>query len=137
MGGPRAFNSSESASNSGGLFYTIGKIFGGGSRRRGGSRRGGSRRGGSRRGGAKTRAMRRASLSRRRSYRRRVKSSACRGKGPAVCRSMDACKYSSGKKRSFCRKSKNTRRRRGGSRRGGSRRGGSRRGGSRRGGSRR
>jgi len=89
---------------------------------------------------AKTRAMRRASLSRRRSYRRRVKSSACRGKGPAVCRSMDACKYSSGKKRSYCRKSKNTRRRRGGSRRGGSRRGGSRgmRGGSRgmRGGSR-
>jgi len=69
---------------------------------------------------AKTRAMRRASLSRRRSYRRRVKSSACRGKGPAVCRSMDACKYSSGKKRSYCRKSKNTRRRRGGSRRGGS-----------------
>ncbi len=75
---------------------------------------------------AKTRAMRRASLSRRRSYRRRVKSSACRGKGPAVCRSMDNCKYSSGRKRSYCRKAKNTRRhRRGGSRRGGSRRGGS------------
>ena len=52
-----------------------------------------------------------------RSYRRRVRSSACRGKGPAVCRSLSNCKYSSGRKRSFCRKGKNTRRRRGGSRR--------------------
>ena len=103
--------------------------------------------GGARRGGAMTRKMRRkASLSRRRSYRRRVKSSPCRKKGPAVCRSMKNCKFVS-KKRRYCRKSKNTRRRRGGARRGGSkgcgashggaRRGGARRGGARRGGARR
>ena len=89
----------------------------------GGARRGGrkSRRRG---GAARTRAMRKASarkrsLSRRRSYRRRVKSSACRKKGPAVCRSMSNCKFVS-KKRRYCRKSKNARR----SRRGGARRGG-------------
>ena len=29
----------------------------------------------------------------------------CRGKGPAVCRSLPGCKYASGKKRNFCRKS--------------------------------
>ena len=110
--------------------------------------------GGARRGGAMTRKMRRkASLSRRRSYRRRVKSSPCRKKGPAVCRSMKNCKFVS-KKRRYCRKSKNTRRRsRGGARRGGkrghcsggskghcsggARRGGARRGGARRGGARR
>ena len=85
----------------------------------------------------KTRHMRKASarrksLSRRRSMRRRVKSSACRKKGPAVCRSMSNCKFVS-KKRRYCRKSKNTRRRsRGGARRGGARRGGARRGGARR-----
>ena len=74
---------------------------------------------------------RRASLSKRRSYRRRVKSSPCRKKGPAVCRSMKNCKFVS-KKRRYCRKSKNTKR----SRRGGARRshGGARRshGGARR-----
>ena len=66
---------------------------------------------------------RKASLSRRRSYRRRVKSSPCRRKGPAVCRSMKNCKFVS-KKRRYCRKSKNTKRRRGGARRshGGARR---------------
>ena len=71
------------------------------------------------------RMKRKASLSRRRSYRRRVKSSPCRRKGPAVCRSMKNCKYVS-KKRRYCRKSKNTKRRRGGARRshGGARRGG-------------
>jgi hypothetical protein len=48
-----------------------------------------------------------------RSYRRRGKTSKCRKKGPAVCRSLRGCKYASkGKKRSFCRKVKNTRRRR-------------------------
>ena len=92
----------------------------------------------------------RSSLSRRRSYRRRVKSSPCRKKGPAVCRSMKNCKFVS-RKRRYCRKSKNTRRRtRGGARRGGSKRmhhggkkkrghcsGGARRGGARRGGARR
>lgn len=97
----------------------------------GGARRGGARRGGARRGGA---TMRKRSLSRRRSYRRRVKASPCRKKGPAVCRSMKNCKFVS-KKRRYCRKSKNTRRRtRGGARRGGARRmeGGARRGGARR-----
>ncbi len=69
----------------------------------------------------KTRAMKKMSLSKRRSYRRRVKSSPCRSKGPAVCRSMKNCKYVS-KKRHYCRKVKNTRRHKGGSRRGGSRR---------------
>ena len=77
-----------------------------------------------------------ASLSKRRSYRRRVKSSPCRRKRPAVCRSMKNCKFVS-RKRRYCRKSKNTKRRRGGARRGGARRGGSRRGGARRGGARR
>ena len=73
----------------------------------------------------KTRHMKRkASLSRRRSYRRRVKASPCRKKGPAVCRSMKNCKFVS-KKRRYCRKSKNTKRHhRGGARRGGARRGG-------------
>jgi len=47
-----------------------------------------------------------------RSYRRRVRSSKCRGHVAAACRAMSKCKYSSGKKRSFCRKGKNTRRRR-------------------------
>ena len=80
---------------------------------------------------------RKASLSKRRSYRRRVKSSPCRKKGPAVCRSMKNCKFVS-KKRRYCRKSNNTKRRRGGARRshGGARRshGGARRshGGARR-----
>ena len=47
-----------------------------------------------------------------RSYRRRGKTSKCRKKGPAVCRSLRGCKYASkGKKRSFCRKTKNSRRR--------------------------
>ena len=37
---------------------------------------------------------------------RRLKNSKCRGKGPAVCRSLKGCKYASGKKRNYCRKSK-------------------------------
>ena len=89
---------------------------------------------------------RKVSKSRARSYRRRGKASPCRGKGPAVCRSLNSCKYSRGKKRTFCRRSSNssrknrslakktrTGRKYGGSRMGGSRR---RRAGSRRGGSR-
>ena len=80
---------------------------------------------------------RKVSLSRRRSYRRRVKSSPCRKKGPAVCRSMKNCRFVS-KKRRYGRKSRNTRRHKGGARRGGARRGGARRGGARtRGGARR
>ena len=126
--------STESMGALKGMMEKVGQQFGGA--RRGGARRGGARRGGARRGGAK-----KSSLSRRRSYRRRVKSSPCRKKGPAVCRSMKNCKFVS-KKRRYCRKGKNTRRRsRGGARRGGARRGGARRmeGGARRmeGGSRR
>ena len=44
--------------------------------------------------------------SRRRAYRRRVKRSKCRKKGPAACRGTKGCKYASGKKRRFCRKAK-------------------------------
>lgn len=46
------------------------------------------------------------------SYRRHRKSSACRGKGPAACRGTPGCKHAVGKKRSFCRKTKNTHTRR-------------------------
>ncbi len=41
-----------------------------------------------------------------RAYRRRVKNSTCRRKGPAACRGTKGCKYASGKKRRFCRKAK-------------------------------
>lgn len=58
------------------------------------------------------RARRRPGSSTRRSYRRRVRTSKCRGAGPAACRARAGCKYASGKKRNFCRKSRNTRRRR-------------------------
>ncbi len=58
---------------------------------------------------------------------RSARRSTCRGKGPAVCRAATGCKVASGKKRIFCRKTKNTRRRRGGTRKGGRRVGGSRR----------
>ena len=78
---------------------------------------------------AKTRGMYRRSRSAAKSYKRRARSSPCRGKGPAVCRSKPGCKYSSGRKRSFCRKSRNTKRKRGGS---GSMRGMSLTGGKRR-----
>merc|ERR1712166_7048 len=44
------------------------------------------------------------------SYKRRGKLSHCKGKGPAVCRYKRGCKYASGKKRSFCRKSRSYRR---------------------------
>ena len=57
----------------------------------------------------KTRAHR-ISSSARRSYRRRVRSSKCRGLKPGMCVAKDGCKMSRGKKRSFCRKSKSTRR---------------------------
>lgn len=61
---------------------------------------------------AYTRSMRRRSSSVKREYARAVRKSPCRGKGPAVCRSKSGCSYTKkGKKRNFCRKSKNTRRR--------------------------
>jgi len=53
-------------------------------------------------------------LSRNRSYARRVKRSPCRRKGPAVCRNMAGCKYTTGKKRRFCRKTANVKRKGGG-----------------------
>ena len=76
---------------------------------------------------ARTRAQSALRRSANKRARTSVKRSRCRGSGPAVCRSKPNCKYASGKKRNFCRKVKNTRRRRsvGGTRR--RRRGGSRR----------
>ena len=65
----------------------------------------------------KTRGAHKRSASARRSYRRRVKGSHCRGKKPRACRAKSGCKPASGRKRSFCRKSWNTKRRRGGTRR--------------------
>ena len=56
-----------------------------------------------------TRAQRRASLSKRRTYRKRVKASPCRGKRSTICRVKRGCKLTRGKKRSYCRKSKNSR----------------------------
>tara|TARA_Y100001936_G_C15881673_1_gene563138 strand:+ start:160 stop:390 length:231 start_codon:yes stop_codon:yes gene_type:complete len=50
--------------------------------------------------------------SRARSYRRHRKSSHCKGKGPAACRGASGCKVASGRKRSFCRRSRNTHTRR-------------------------
>ena len=70
----------------------------------------------------RTRRQRRPGSATRRSYRRRVRSSHCRSKGPAACRGTKGCKYASGRKRTFCRKGKNTRRHRRSRR---SRRGGS------------
>ena len=64
---------------------------------------------------AKTRSMHRRSVSRKRSYARRVRKSHCRGAGPAACRGRSGCKYTKGKKRSFCRKSRNHKKMRGGS----------------------
>jgi len=83
----------------------------GGKRRRRRRRKTQHRRRRRRRGGRRPRT-RGALKSRLRSYRRRVRSSKCRGKGPAVCRGAAACKYASGRRRSFCRKSRNTRRHR-------------------------
>ena len=51
---------------------------------------------------------RKATLKKRaKTYRKRVKANAsgCRRKGPAACRGKAGCKYASGKKRSFCRRS--------------------------------
>lgn len=43
-------------------------------------------------------------------YRARVRNSTCRKiKRSAVCKRTTGCKYASGSKRRFCRKSKNTR----------------------------
>lgn len=66
-----------------------------------------------RRGGKTHTRSRVLSLKRaRKSYRRRVKASSCRGKRARTCTKSHGCKHAKGKKRSFCRKKKNTRRRR-------------------------
>ena len=76
-----------------------------------GTRRRRRRRAGGRRGRPVAKRTRAGLKSRLRSYRRRVRSSKCRGKGPAVCRGTGGCKYASGRRRSFCRKSRNKHRR--------------------------
>jgi len=43
-------------------------------------------------------------------YRRRVSKSKCRGLRGRTCNKRPGCKYASGSKRSFCRKSNSTRR---------------------------
>jgi len=43
-------------------------------------------------------------------YRKRVKTSNCRGLGTRRCSQKTVCKYASGTMRRFCRKAKNTRR---------------------------
>lgn len=43
-------------------------------------------------------------------YRKRVSKSPCRGKSKLSCKSTNGCIHSKGKKRSFCRKTKNTKR---------------------------
>ena len=57
----------------------------------------------------KSNKMRKTSSVSRRTYRRRVKASACRGKKRKTCRIKKSCKYISGKKRKFCRKTNNRR----------------------------
>ena len=60
-----------------------------------------------------TRSMRKKTLKRRsvrNSYARRVRKSACRGKRAYACVATSGCKYTKGKKRTFCRKSRNTKR---------------------------
>ena len=49
-------------------------------------------------------------------YRSRVKASKCRGKRASSCRQAPGCKLALGKKRSFCRKTKNTKTRKSGGR---------------------
>ena len=48
-------------------------------------------------------------LKKRRAYRARVKKSRCRGKRGRTCNKSKGCKYTRGKKRKYCRKSKNRR----------------------------
>ena len=61
-----------------------------------------------------TRKMKKSLNSVRKVYRSRLRTSKCRGKGPASCRGTSGCKVASGRKRSFCRKRSNTKRKRGG-----------------------
>ena len=52
-----------------------------------------------------TRGSKKATL---RIYRKRVKASNCRSKRASSCRQDQKCKMALGKKRTFCRKTKNT-----------------------------
>ncbi len=68
-----------------------------------------------RRKGRRTRRRRRrggVTRTARASYRRRRRNSKCRGLIRAKCRHAQGCKMADGRKRHYCRKSKNTRRRR-------------------------
>ena len=47
----------------------------------------------------------------RRYYRKQVRSSACRRKGPYACVTMSGCKVATRKGKKYCRKRKNTHRR--------------------------
>ena len=51
-----------------------------------------------------TRSKAKLRKQRQRNSAKRSRKSSCRGKGPAVCRSLKECKYASGKKRNYCRK---------------------------------
>jgi hypothetical protein len=51
----------------------------------------------------------RSMTNKRRTYRRRISASPCRGLGRATCRRKPGCRRATGTKRSFCRKSKNAR----------------------------
>lgn len=46
----------------------------------------------------------------RKSYRRRGKTSQCKGVHRAICSTIAGCRMTKGARRSFCRKNKNTRR---------------------------
>ena len=47
---------------------------------------------------------------RRKLYRKRTKASKCRKKTQDKCKTMKKCKFTSGKKRKYCRKGRNTKR---------------------------
>jgi len=57
-----------------------------------------------------TRTMKKRMMSRKRSYARRLRTSPCRSKGTRRCARTRGCSYTNGKKRQYCRKSKNTKR---------------------------
>ena len=56
--------------------------------------------------------IKRSSATRRRSYRRSVKRSKCRGLKPIACNAVDKCKTVKRGRRSYCRKVKNRHHRR-------------------------
>lgn len=58
---------------------------------------------------AQAKTMRSLKKSVRRVYRRRVKNSTCRNKSASVCGSTSGCKMTRGRKRKYCRKSRNRR----------------------------